>query len=779
MNLSKKQLNIILRILLLVFLLAFLLAWLYPAYWNWAIFSLDSIKPFNFILLAGIALLLIVPSISIALYGIVSKIIDGMWAPVSKLPSLFKHAIWVILLIAVLFLLKTNSYILGDGHQILGNALSGNLLSPTAIGFTVLIQKLQKLLNISTAAGMATLISSFSILCGIIFVYFGGKVIGLLTEDKKLRLMLFLVLISSAIMVQFMGYIETYPIFIAWMAIYFYYSLRFAERKCGPMLLLILFVIGIVCHLWFIALLPSLVFNLNNRYKLISSKIILILTFAYVVAIYVMGLYFMRGDIPLMISFMPTQESKYFLFAPQHLIDCLNLLFTSGPILTMLAVPLIIISKISLRSTRLKLLLYASVPALAIAFCISPEVGAIRDWDLFSVFLIPLMLLSLTLFSLSAKFGINLKSLILPMLLIGLMHTGAFIINNKDKEASAKRVVRILLEDAHFQSDYYGGIRCAPFASILSESYGMEEQAAAFKHRAAGSAARFDGGLNLLATQYHSREDWEKARRHYARLPEEELSAPLNRFTYARSLYVTEKYDEAVKQLMKTSMDMPAPEVYGLLGNSYIMLGQPDSAKKYFDMGLALDENGYQQLETIGDAFNMLGAYGLALSYYNQALEADSANCNAFIKLADINIQTENFQKALDILLSAKRLHPRNPEVPFYMGYTYGLLNRNREAIESYSTVLKLNSENQMARYLLAEELIKIDSTQAALTHLSYIISKDSLFAPAYLSKAKAFDKLGKFDKAKSSLQTWLIIYPQGNQLPEAVSLLEKYELLD
>jgi tetratricopeptide (TPR) repeat protein len=803
-------LDIVLRILLLACLLVFLIAWLYPAYWNWAIFNLDMIKPFNFIFLAFIALLLIVPSISRVVYEIVSKIIDGMWETANRLPSLFKHALWIILLIAVLFLLKTNSYILGDGHQILGNAISDNLLSPTAIGFTLMMQSLQKLLNISTIAGMAILISSFSILCGIIFVYYINKIIGLLTEDRKLRPILFLVLISSAVIVLFIGYIETYPILIAWLAIYFYYSLRFTEGKCGPMLLLILFTMGIFWHLWFIAFLPSLIFVLNNRYKLISNKTILILSFAYVIAIYVMGLYFTRGEIPLMIPFMPTEESKYFLFAPQHLIDYLNLLFISGPVLTLLAVPLIIISTRSLRSTKLKLLLYTSAPTLAIAFCISPEVGAVRDWDLFSVFFLPLILTTLMLFSLKAGAKSNLKFLILSMLLINLMHTASFIDLNKDKEASVNRVVKVLLEDAHFQSDYYGGRRAIPFGAILSNIYNRHDLGTVFTERGVSSFTEEQGYLEL-ANQFYSAQDWEKASCYYGLVPQNVTMSAKNHFTYAQSLFFMQRYETAIEQLGIALKDTLESSICLLLGDCFLSQDKIDSALKYYDLGLssspdsaghltniaqilydkkinqaalsycrrilAINSRDIDQMVMLGQIHQRLRVSDSAFHYFNVGLEQDSSSYPAAVGLVNYYYQKADFSGALDILRGAERHNPDNPDIPFKIGFMFKVMNRHNEAIEALRRTLKLDPDHLQARHFMAEVFIGMNMADSALAQWDLALAIDSSFLPGYFGQARAYDKLGNAEMAKKSLEICLRLNPQMDLDPDAKSLLEKYKL--
>jgi len=632
MNSSNKQLDIVLRILLLACLLIFLIAWLYPAYWNWAIFNLDLIKPFNFILLGLIAALVIVPFLNHAVYKLPANLSSGLSRAVNGLPPIIRLALWIIVPAILLYLLKSDSYILGDGHMILSNAVADKLISPTAMGFSLLVKIIAKLFNISTEAQAARIISGISILSGIIFLYFLNAILRLLIPDNRFRPIMFLALACSGLTVLFTGYIETYPVMIAWLAVFIYSALRFIRRKSNPALLLIIFVLGIFWHIWFIAFLPALLYSLNIRYRLCPKMVMIALSAVFICGIYIVGRFLLRSDTPITIPLIPTQQSGYFIFSPAHLLDILNHFLIVGPIMTIAAILFLIFSARKAMTDEIKMLIYAALPSLSIAFICDPVLGAVRDWDLLSIYALPLMLIGAALFWRAAQRAQALLVLIVPVILIGLMHVSGFIINNKNTEAALSRAVRILDLDPHYQCNYYGGRRAIPFGTILSNIYGRHDLGAEFTERALTSITTGQGHLTL-ANQYYNAQDWEKACHYYGMVPQDIRMSTKNHFTYAQSLFFMKEYNTAIEQLEIALKDTIETSIYLLLGGCFLEQGKIDSALEYYDLGLSSSPDSVGHLTNIAQILYDKKVNQAALSYCRRILAINSRDTDLLVML--------------------------------------------------------------------------------------------------------------------------------------------------
>jgi tetratricopeptide (TPR) repeat protein len=810
MNLSNRQSDIALRILLLACLLVFLIAWLYPAYWNWAIFNLDLIFPFNFIILGLIAALAIMPFLNRVVYKLLADLLSGFSRSVNGLPPALRLALWIIVPAILLYILKNDSYILGDGHMILSNVVGDKLISPTAPGFSLLVKLIARLFNIASEAQAARLIAGISIVSGVIYLYFLHAILRVLISDTNFRPLMFLALAFSGLIVLFTGYIETYPIMIAWLAVYIYASLRFIRGDFNLAPLIIIFAIGVFWHVWFIAFLPSFLHSLLRRYRLFPGKAIIILSILFICGIYVAGRFLLRSDTPVTIPLIPTQQSAYFIFSPAHLLDILNHIFIVGPIMTIAAILFLIFSARSEISDNIKMLIYAALPSLAIAFICDPVLGAIRDWDLLSIYALPLMLAGTALFWRTAQKTQALLVLIIPVILIGLIHVSGFIINNRNAETALVRAVRILDQDPHYQGNYYDGRRAIPFGTILSNIYNRHDLGVEFTERALASISSGQGYL-ALANQYYNAQEWEKACRYYGMVPQDVPMSTKNHFTYAQSLFFLKRYDLALKQLGVALKDTVEISICFLMAGCFLEQHKIDSALKYYDLGLsgssdsaqhltkiasilyerkiyqaalpycrrilAIDPRNTKQLVMLGLIHQNLADNDSAFQYFSTALEQDSASYPAATGLANYYYQKADLSRAVEVLQRAEKLNPENPDIPFKIGYIFSVMARGDEAIEAFRRTLRFDSDHLQARHFMAEVFFGMDMPDSALAQWDSALAINSSFLPGYFGQAKVYDKLGNAEMARKSLEICLRLNPQLESDPEARSLLKKYQM--
>lgn len=812
MKSSYRHADIILRILLLAILLVILIAWLNPAYWNWAILGLDLISPFNIVLLALITALVVVPVLNRTVYNTLVTLLRGFSKAVKGLHFIPRMMIWIIIPAILLYLLRSNSYILGDGHLILSNTVEDKLISPTAIGFSLLVKTLARLFDISTELQAARLISGISILSGVIFLYFLNAILRILITNDRFRPIMFLTLACSGLIILFTGYIETYPILIAWLTVFLYSALRLIRGDFNPALLIIIFAIGVFWHIWFIAFLPSLLYSLNRRYRLYPGRVIIILAILFICGIYIAGRFLLRSDIPITIPLIPTQQSGYFMFSPLHLLDILNHLIIVGPIMTFAAFVFLIYALKEKITDTTGMLIYAALPSLAIAFICDPVLGAVRDWDLLAIYALPLMLIGAVLFWHAAQKDRASPKIILPIILIGLIHLSGLIINNKNAEVALDRAIRVLDQDPHYQSNYYDGRRAIPFSAILSNIYNRHDLGTGYIERA---LTEIDSGKEYLAlaNQYYNAGDWEKACRYYRMVPQDVHMNTKNHFTFAQSLFNLKEYKDATEQLEIALDDTLETTICILLGNCLLEQQMTDSAQKYYDLGLSLSSDSLWHMFNIarilydknenqaallycrririvdskdvdlmilmGQIHKRLGNSDSTFTYYSHALDQDSTSYTAAASMASYYYQKKDLPQALDILRRAERVNPGNPDIPFKIGYMLKVMSRGDEAVEAFRRALRIDPGHLQARHFMAEVYIDMNLPDSALKHWDSALAINSSFVPGYFGQARAYDILGNSEMAKKSLEICLRLNPQIDLDPDAKELLKKYDLGD
>jgi tetratricopeptide (TPR) repeat protein len=796
--------------LLLILFLFFLFAWFSPSYWNWSVFNFTQIWTINFIIIAFITALLFSYKFSVYVHDKLTNLLQFIHEYLSKLPSPLRLILWILVPMAIFFSLKSNCHIHGDGNLILSHIVNDILVSSTAPGVSLLVRFIYKITEINPTA----LMQGISIICGVVFVYFTYKILYILIPELKTRLALFCILTTSSIIIVFTGYIETYPILIAWLSLYLYFALRFLKTSLGFSISLILFFLGIFWHIWFVAFLPSLLFLIVQRFAKINSKLLILSSMLFVSGIYLGGLFIKRTGIPLVIPMLPNDSSRYVIFSSAHLLDFMNQLIIIGPVMTFLTILLILLKSKDKFSRSSIFLLYASMPALFISFILDPALGAIRDWDLLSIYALPLFLVGVILLDNILKVNTSLRYLIIPILLIGLIHTSGFVLNNKNEDQAVTRVVEILKHDPHYQADYHQGKRNTPFATILSNVYSRYEDGTYFMKKIAKEEDKTDYTDYLIqANQYYNSEDYANTQHYYSLIPNDLLPELKNYFAYGESLYLTGYYAKAVEQLRIVLEDSSFSKLHYLLGSAYLGEDNPDSAIKYYDLSYEDQIDTIDFLQNAAHNFSHFEYYNYALEYYKRlydlnpelqglnndiattyhflrqtdsaykyyslVLEDDPESYNALLNVSQLHIEKNDYNTAISFLDHMDSLYSDDAKVLTKIGFTLQKLDRHEEALYILNRAIEIAPQDIALLHLIAREYYLRDSIKTAIAYWDNIIALDSGYAPAYYCLAECYDKMDEDLMAEKELRSWLRINPSGRQLNEAKPILKKYGLID
>ncbi|MBD3217213.1 MAG: tetratricopeptide repeat protein [candidate division Zixibacteria bacterium] len=763
-------------------LLFFLISWIYPSNWNWSVISIDHLLPYALILFAVISITTLIPAIGSAIYKAVTNLLLNIQQNLALMPKSIKSILWILIPGALLYAIKTNCYIYGDGHLILGHISRDNIISKTAYGFSLLVKFAYSTMDLGKLMEPSDIMAVISIICGIVFMNFLYRILTLLIEDNGFKLIIYFACASSAIVVLFTGYAETYSILTAWLAVYTFCAIKYTRGEFRSLPLFLIFLIGVFWHIWFIAFLPSLMFLLNKRFRIIPGSIIPALAGLFVIGVYIGGRLVTRNGIPATLPIFNNTDTSYSIISIQHLLDFFNILIFTGPILILLAIVLLIASTGKEKTDEIKMLLYLAVPAIIISFFIDPALGAARDWDLLSIFALPAILLAAAIMAKNAGEKANYKFLLVPILMIGIIHTGIFIAVNKDSNAAVDRMVRLLKEDTHYTSAYYEGERIIPFVAILSNIYERHKDATAFTERKTGDDPKDYVDLKHLGDSYYDEKRYEKAVEYYNQIPLEYFGSVRNRMAYANALYKTGRYTTAGEVMENIAKDTCFESLYFRMGNTQLFTGYPDSALAIYRDGLVCADDTLEYLDNAGsnlyaylkypqaaefyrigvlhnsESIEMLTGLGRSLQgmgymdsafyYFNHILETNPRSYDGLMALTILYYETGRYDSSLKVLERAEELYPENFSIHHWRGKNYSALGRSDDALGEFNAALNINPNHLGTRDLAAEELYRIGSLETALQLWSQVLSVDGNHTGALLGLAKAYDRINNRTEA-------------------------------
>jgi hypothetical protein len=289
----------------------------------------------------------------------------------------------------------------------------------------------------------------------------------------------------------FFGYVENYALMTALVCLFLTLGWLSLKRRLPVWWALAALLAAGAFHLSALFLLPGLIYLLwargrsdkhRNRYNIAA---ILISAAALIGGALFYAMF--KGD-EVFCPIAATEFNPYSLLSVQHLTDTANLLLLIAPLPLMLIAAMIrgYRTRHSLTSHDTVFFAVCAAGGLFLLFFVDPKLGAIRDWDLLSLYGVPLAFLSLNLvLGNGGKSGMTPVVVLQAGLAVLLAHTIPWVASNTSPNLTLNDMKQVVLEDIHYTPEYYEGDRLMTWGLMLSKLFGdVEEQQRCFRLRA-------------------------------------------------------------------------------------------------------------------------------------------------------------------------------------------------------------------------------------------------------------------------------------------------------
>ena len=246
------------------------------------------------------------------------------------------------------------------------------------------------------------------------------------------------------------------------------------------------------------------------------------------------------------------------------------------------------------------------------------------------------------------------------------------------------------------------------------------------------------------------------------------------------------------------------PAYYGL-GMVYGYQDRYETAKYYFDKGLAINDSSLRLLKWRGIVNAEMKQWDAALEDYEKALDLNPADYELYIRKAKVLQEIGNPQAAVSDLLFAEELNPNNPDIAYNLGNIYLGLGDTERALARYANALKQKPDFDDCWAAQADALAQTGRNDAALESLNHAVdcarrepervflrrgtlqqkmgrleaalsdfqtarNKDPKLASAWLGEAKVLADLARKDEARAALERFINLRPddaEGRKLQE------------
>jgi tetratricopeptide (TPR) repeat protein len=598
--------------------------------------------------------------------------------------------------------------------------------------------------------------------------------------------------------ILFTGYIETYSLLTAWLAIFIFCGIKYLNDQFSLQGLLLVFGLGIFWHIWFIAFIPALLYLVSRRHLKLPDLFLTVITVLYIIGIYVGGRMIVRSGIPPVMPLIPTADSNYSLFSTAHLLDFVNQIIMVGPLLPLMGLILLIGIVFNKPSNTARFMIWLGLPAVAIAFMIDPALGAIRDWDLLSLFAFPVILGAVYLLGRMNHSGKGLYCLLLPIIILNLYHISGFVINNNDTRSSAYRMLEILSEDPHYQKDYYAGLRNIPLSSILLHQYNDNHAALEFARRRVESPEAEYSDFLYVGNICHETGLMDDALTYFEKVPPGMIDDPYILYAYGNSLGYNNRYDEADSLLRMALEDTSFFDLYASMAYTQLYNGKLDSSKKYIELGLKSSKDSLAVLDRYTNILSSNEHYGQAIEYqkrlinifpdsavlvsqlamfyidagltdsamyyFDQMLNFSPDSGRVYLSAAETLYNEELFDEALGYYRKSQLYNPGRLEVLYGLGKTYHKLDNYDSALSYLNRSYAINPNVYGPAARLAQIYFELDQLENSLAVLEQVLRNHPDDSDLLIRKAVVLGRLNRHEDVLESLLRLMQFDPGNSQ---------------
>lgn len=679
----------------------------------WGVNQWAYFPPAIALLSGALVLLFFIPSLNeVARKGMgslaswISRLLDNIGAFGGKKRHL-GYLILSVLFFVPFWLLRERVYFLGDGAQIASRLNAGELAVKWSEPLEILLHvKAFSLAGRLWQMDAAALYAITSCLAGVVLVFLILLLADLWGKERREKVLIFLVLLGMGSSQLFFGYVEHYSFLYVFVFAFILSSIGYLNGKVRWFVPLATFVLASLSHVSSLYLLPSLLFlfvTRDNKGKPSSLRRILILGLGLIFVGFLLVVY-KKYAWTISPIFVPLSEDTYsapgyLLFSGSHILDFLNQQLLTSPVgLVMVLAPVGYLTRGSFFKDRaFQFLLSVAAFQLLFGFLVDPDLGASRDWDLFSVtglgYTILGLFILLRLLRAKPLFGY----LSLVLVLTSLYSTLPWIILNAHEQKSVGRFQNLLEIDE--KKSHNGHFILINYFN----SEGMETKAENQNEKYRQAFPEIV--LSNQGTRLAKEDDFKGAEQIYL---EAERLAPKRAEIHNNLGHVYLKLgrlDQAENRLRRAiRLSSYLAAAYVNLADLYLMRQDHDRALDACKKAIRLKTDSPETYSNAATIYLMRGQLNQAEFHFRGALSVDSDFTEAYVGLGDIYNQRYAPQQAVEMYRAALRVNPDLAMAHYRLGMTYLSLNaweKAKEELESYLLISPGGPEADKAREIL------------------------------------------------------------------------------
>ena len=497
----------------------------------------------------------------------------------------------------------------------------------------------------------------------------------------------------------------------------------------------------------------------------------------------------------------PGFYAQYRVFSFPHVLDFLNLQLLSAPAACMV---LFLLRKGDFK--RQPFLASASVLPLLFTFAAKPNIGAFRDWDIFSLPALPLTLWAVSAFLGRVRDPDRRFHVVLLFCGAAALHTVLWITMNANAAAAEARFTR-QLERLTGHASATGWVTAGNFhkrednepAALYAYKRALDADpdnpnrwllvGGAYRDmkRSADAIEYFGRAQELqpnhpipymnLGAAYSDLGQYEKAIEHTTKaITLRPDLAPAHR-NLGQFYHTSGNLEKAVEHLERAVALRPndaAAEAH--LGVAYFDAGQNEKAIRHLENAIALRPRHTPALVNLALTYSHAGQNDRAIELLKEAVAIQPELAAAHANLGGIYSRIGQYDVGIQYLSRALEIQPDHPLANQNLGMAYRAQGRYAEAIEHFKKALELQSGSGDAQtYLnIGDTYYDMGQYEKAIPYFQEVAERHPNVANAHMLLGLAYRRLNRMDEARPHFEKTLEVKPDHPQAAQIRLWLEQ-----
>ena len=669
---------------------------------------------------------------------------------------------WSILLILAFAAFVTFSsarHFLGDGYYLLNELDAGTGKKPIRAPFTFTLIRALHYASQTVWETAENTYRVYSYASGLLYVVIAFATAGTLGKNALQKSIVLAFLLTTGYMQLFFGYVENYALYMPGLLLYLLAGLRTLQHRLPLFVPALLLGMLLALHQAFGVFAPSLLFLAYRTYRhqqeILPTRKNAAVTVAALSCVPVSAAVFLwlsgigieayvgrmggRNFLPLFSD--PGIEVQYRIFSFSHVLDFLNQQLLAAPAA---CIALFLVRKEDLR--RQPFLAVCTAVALLFTFIGNPELGAFRDWDIFSLPALPL-----TLWAASAFLN---RMPDRPQLFHGafllcgsaVLHTLLWIALNANPVAAEARFVHLL-----GRVTGYGAIGgWLTLGNYYRQQDNIPAAVQAYKRSRDANPTDPNRWLSV-GVIFRKMGRTQDAIQHFQKAVELEPDLGIPYMNLGAAYSDMGQFDKAIEYTRRAIALQPdLTNAHMNLGALFQRTGQLDKSIEHIQKAVVLQPKSATTHGHLGRAYRLAGQHDRAILHLEKANTLRPRHTRTLVDLALACSDAGQNDRAIELLRDAVAIQPEHAAAHANLGAVYGMIGRYDTGIQYLERALELQPDYIQAHKNLGLVLKTQGRYQEAIGHLKNALELqgESVNATVYLDIGDMYNKMREYEKA-------------------------------